>query len=47
MLLNVQYRIEEDDMAISGLSSDQTVEQEFRAYITAPLSPPSVDILKF
>jgi hypothetical protein len=47
MSLDVQYGIEEDDMAIGGSSSDQTVEQEFQAYITAPLSPPSIDILKF
>ena len=49
MTLNAQYGLTDDDMAIGGTTttSQQTVEQEFQAYITAPLSPNNINILKF
>lgn len=48
MSLAEQYGLS-DDMAIgdSGSSCQATIEQEYQAYITAPLSPQSMDILKF
>lgn len=47
MSLAAQYGLE-DDMTIghSG-AQEQTVEQEYQAYITAPLSPVKMPILKF
>lgn len=47
MSLAAQYGLE-DDMTIgrSG-GQEQTVEQEYQAYITAPLSPVDMPILKF
>ncbi len=37
-----------DDMQISGSNQrEQTIEQEYQAYVTAPCSPGNVDILKF
>jgi hypothetical protein len=48
MTLDAQYGLADDDMAIGGTTmSEQTVEQEFQAYVTAPLSPNNIDILKF
>jgi hypothetical protein len=37
------------DMLIADPSNveERTIEQEYQAYITAPLSPPTTDILKF
>jgi hypothetical protein len=47
MTLAHQYGIA-DEMEI-GESSEttQSIEQEYQAYITSPLSPKNVDILKF
>jgi hypothetical protein len=48
MLLAEKYGLSED-MAI-GAAPDadrQTIEEEFQAYIMAPLSPPSIIIVKF
>jgi hypothetical protein len=47
MTLDDQYGLMDDDLAIGGTTTGQTVEQEFQAYVTAPLSPPNIDILKF
>jgi hypothetical protein len=49
MTLAAQYGLDEDDMSIGDLNngSKQTVEQEYQAYITAPISKPNTDILKF
>ena len=48
MTLDAQYRLTDDDLAIGGTTTqEQTVEQEFQAYVTAPLLPPNIDILKF
>ena len=48
MTLDAQYRLTDDDMAVGGTTTSQkTVEQEFQAYATAPLSPNNIDILKF
>jgi hypothetical protein len=48
MSLGQQYGLS-DDMEIgrSGSRCQATIEQEYHAYITAPLSLQSVDILKF
>jgi hypothetical protein len=48
MSLGQQYGLS-DDMEIgrSGSHCQATIEQEYQAYITAPLSPQSMDILKF
>jgi hypothetical protein len=48
MSLGQQYGLS-DDMEIgrSGSRCQATIEQEYQAYITAPLSLQSVDILKF
>ena len=47
MSLTSQYDLE-DDMSIgaSGMQ-EQSIEQEYQAYITAPLSPIKMPILKF
>jgi hypothetical protein len=46
MSLAAQYGI--TDMEIGNPDiCDQTVEQEYQVYITAPLSPNTIDILKF
>jgi hypothetical protein len=48
MSLAVQYGITDDDMDIGHFSAqEQTIEQEFQSYITAPLSPKNIDIIKF
>jgi hypothetical protein len=48
MTLDAQYGLVDDDLAIGGATTqEQTVEQEFQAYVTAPLSSPNIDILKF
>jgi hypothetical protein len=48
MTLDAQYGLTDDDLAIGGTTThEQTVEQEFQAYITAPLSPSNMDILRF
>lgn len=41
-----EYGIDDMDIGESG-GSDQTLEQEYQAYITAPLSSKTVNILKF
>jgi hypothetical protein len=47
MSLAAQYGLD-DDMDIGDSSANmQTIEQEYQAYITASLSPKTVDILKF
>jgi hypothetical protein len=48
MTLAQQYGLS-DDMEIgnSGSSCQATIEQEYQAYITAPLSPKTMNILKF
>lgn len=51
MLLATEYYGGLDDMVIGGSGGDQrfeqSVEQEYQAYITAPLSAISVNILRF
>jgi hypothetical protein len=45
--LTGEYTLD-DNMVIGGLEGDeQTIEQEYQAYITAPLSSKTVDILRF
>jgi hypothetical protein len=47
MSLAAQYGLDSDmDFGESG-ETEQTIEQEYQAYITAPLSPKTVNILKF
>ena len=46
MTLAAQYGIE-DEMDVGGNVNDQTMEQEYQAYITAPHSPKNVNIIKF
>jgi hypothetical protein len=48
MSLAQQYGLS-DDMEIGGSGShcQATIEQEYQSYITAPLSPKSMEILKF
>jgi hypothetical protein len=46
MSLAAQYGITDMEIGNPGIP-DQTVEQEYQAYITAPLSPNTMDILKF
>ena len=48
MTLAVKCGLTDDDMDIgnSGVN-EQTVEQEYQAYIMAPLSPKMTDIIKF
>jgi hypothetical protein len=41
-----KYGIDDMDIGESG-ESEQTVEQEYQVYITAPLSSKTVNILKF
>jgi len=49
MSLRHQYGYDDNDMDFGGSSNnkEQTVEQEYRAYATAPLLPKSTDILNF
>ena len=47
MTLAAQYGLTDDDMEIVNTTPEQTVEQEFQAYVTALLSPNNIDILKF
>lgn len=50
MTLAAQYGLDDDmDVGASGPgdTNKQTVEQEYQAYITAPLLPKNVNILKF
>jgi len=47
MSLAAQYGLDSDmEIGESG-ANEQTVEQEYQAYVTAPLSPKSINILKF
>jgi hypothetical protein len=47
MSLAEQYGFR-DEMEIGSTgTSDQTIEQEYQSYITAALSPKTIDILKF
>jgi hypothetical protein len=48
MTLDAQYGLTDDDLAIgSSTVPEQTVEQEFQAYLASPLSVNTVDILKY
>lgn len=47
MSLSEQYGLVDDDMDIASSVDEQTVEQEYQAYITAPLSPKTIDMVKF
>jgi hypothetical protein len=48
MSLHQQYGYDNDDMEFGGSSdTEQTVEQEYQAYVTAPLSAKHTNILKF
>jgi hypothetical protein len=46
MAIAAQFGVNDMDIGDSR-ESDQTVDQEYQAYITAPLSPKTVDVLKF
>ena len=46
MSLAAQYGITDMEISNPGIC-DQTVEEEYQVYITAPLSPNTMDILKF
>jgi hypothetical protein len=46
MTIAAKYWIDDMDIGVSG-GIEQTVEQEYQAYITAPLSPRNVIILNF
>ena len=46
MSLAAQYGVTDMEIGDSGIG-DQTIEQEYQAYIMAPLSPKTMDILKF
>jgi hypothetical protein len=46
MSLAAQYGIADMEIGNPDIR-DQTVEQEYQVYITAPLSPNTIDILKF
>jgi hypothetical protein len=46
--LAAEYGLDDDDMDIGNPgANEQTVEQEYQAYITAPLSPKTTNIIKF
>lgn len=48
MTLAAQYGLDEDDMGLGNNNSNQqTIEQEYQAYITSTLSNGAVDIIKF
>jgi hypothetical protein len=48
MSLDAQYGFLDDDLEIGSITTpEQTVEQEFQAYITSKLSRIDIDILKF
>jgi hypothetical protein len=48
MTLASKYGLTDDDMDIGNPgANEQTVEQEYQAYITSPVSPKTVDIIKF
>jgi hypothetical protein len=49
MSLAAKYGLDDDDkMGIGNRrATEQTVKQEYQAYITSPLSPKSTDIVKF
>jgi hypothetical protein len=48
MSLRQQYGYDDDDMDFGGSNdTEQTVEQEYQAYVTAPLSAKHTDILKY
>jgi hypothetical protein len=46
MSLAAQYGLDDMDIGESG-ANEQTIDQEYRAYITAPLSPKTINILRF
>ena len=46
MTLAAQYGIE-DEMDVGGNANDQTMDQEYQLYVTAPHSPKNVNIIKF
>jgi hypothetical protein len=48
MSLAAQYGIDNDmDFGNSGQDEQQTIDQEYQAYVTASCSPKGTDILKF
>lgn len=48
MSLAARYGLMDDDMDVGNSgTNEQTVEQEYQAYITSPLSPKTSDIIKF
>lgn len=48
MSLAQQYGLSDDmEIGVSGSQCQATIEQEYQSYITAPLSPKSMEILKF
>ena len=48
MSLAAKYGIRDEmDIGSSSSTSDQTIEQEYQSYITAALSPKTIDIIKF
>ena len=47
MALAAQYGISNDMDIGSSSTHDQTIEQEYQLYITAPLAAKNIDIIKF
>jgi hypothetical protein len=47
MTLAQQYGLDDMEIGDVGAHRQATVEEEYRSYITAPLSPKSMDIIKF
>ena len=47
MMLAVQYGISDDMDIRSSSTHEQTIEQEYQSYITAPLAAKNIDIIKF
>jgi hypothetical protein len=46
--LAAEYGLDDEDMDTGNSgANEQTVEQEYQAYITAPLSPKTTNIIKF
>lgn len=47
MSLTAQYDLEDNMTIGTSGAQEQSIEQEYQAYITAPLSPKKTPILKF
>ena len=45
--MSLSEQLADDDVDFASGVGKQTVEQEYQAYITAPLSPKTMDIVKF